>query len=249
MSSLVGKTVLIFGGSSGMGKATARGVLNRGGIPFIVSRTESKLKQAQEEISPKDPSLVKYAAVDVYAEDNLIAFFDAQPAGSFHHIVATLGEGVSCSDIRGKEGLALMKKQFDVKFFAQLATLSFGVDKMADGGSVVVTSGALARRPGKGSTALAACNAALEAVIKGLANDWGPRVRVNCISPGLTRTEMWSSMPPEQLEGMLTGFSSLLPLKRPGESEDVGEAICFLLTATYTTGCTLDCDGGATIRP
>ena len=48
---------------------------------------------------------------------------------------------------------------------------------------------------------------------------------------------------------MLKGFGSKLPLQRAGESSDVGEAIVMLLCATYTTGCTLDFDGGATIRP
>ena len=56
-------------------------------------------------------------------------------------------------------------------------------------------------------------------------------------------------MPREKREGMLKGFGSTLPLKRAGESDDVGAAIVFLLTASYTTGATLDVDGGATIRP
>ena len=169
-----------------------------------------------------------------------------------------------------------MRAQYNLKFFGQLAAVSLGtlldclvrrcpelthratrhcaiqlasgVEKMADGGSVVLTSGALSRRPGKGSSALGSCNAALEAIVKGLANDLGPRVRVNCVSPGLTNTEMWAGLPAEKREGMLVGFGSKLPLKRAGESEDVGDAIAMLLCASYTTGMVFDCDGGATIR-
>lgn len=122
------------------------------------------------------------------------------------------------------------------------------MDKIIDGGSIVLTTGSLSRRPGKGSAALAGANAALEQIIKGLANDFGPRVRVNCVSPGLTDTEMWDSMPPEKKQGMLEGFGSTLPLRRAGTSEDVGNAIAMLLCASYTTGHTLDCDGGAAIR-
>ena len=58
-------------------------------------------------------------------------------------------------------------------------------------------------RVGKGNAALATANAALESITKALANDFGPRVRVNCVSPGLTNTEMWSSMPAAQREGCL----------------------------------------------
>lgn len=84
--------------------------------------------------------------------------------------------------------------------------------------------------------------------VQGLANDLGPRVRVNCVSPGLTNTEMWSGLPAEKREGMLAGFGAKLPLKRAGESDDVGNAIAMLLCATYTTGLVFDVDGGAAIR-
>jgi len=247
-SALEGQTVLIFGGSQGMGKAAAKAVLACGGTPFIVSRSEGKLVAAASEISPSDPSRVKYASCDCKDEAALQAFFEAQAQGSFNHMVCTIGESAGCSDIRGAEGFRKLKEQFEIKVFAQLAPICFGVDKMADGGSIVITSGALSRRPGGGSSALGAANASLESIIKGLANDFGPRVRVNCISPGLTNTDMWSSMDAEKREGMLAGFGSRLPLKRAGEPNDVGEAIAMLLCARYTTGCTLDCDGGAAIR-
>lgn len=245
---LAGQVVLIFGGSQGMGKGAAKAVLEMGGTPFIVSRSESKLMAAAAEISPADPSKVNWATCNCFDDVSLTAFFEQQATGSFHHLVCTVGESANCGDIRGPEGLAKMKKQFDLKFFAQLAPVSLGVDKLADGGSVVLTSGALSRRPGKGSAALGAANAALEAIIKGLACDLGPRVRVNCISPGLTDTEMWSSMPAEVRKGMLEGFGAKIPLQRAGTSDDVGQAIAMLLCASYTTGCTLDCDGGAAVR-
>lgn len=140
---------------------------------------------AQQEISPNDTSLVKIASVDCYSEAAVAAFFESQVPGSYHHIVCTLGEAAGCSDVRGAENFSKLKKQFDVKVYAQLLPVSYGVDKIADNGSVVLTSGALSRRPGKGSSALASANAALEAFTKGLANDFGPRVRVNCVSPGV----------------------------------------------------------------
>ena len=82
----------------------------------------------------------------------------------------------------------------------------YAAPKLADGGSITFVSGALAKRPGKGSTALAVSNAALDAIVKGLANDLGPRLRVNTVSPGLVDTEIWDGMPKEAKEKMLAGF-------------------------------------------
>lgn len=136
-----------------------------------------------------------------------------------------------------------------MKFFAQLAAVSYGAPRLADGGSIVLTTGALAKRPGKGNTALAVANAALDNMVKGLANDLGPRLRINTVSPGLTDTEMWNGMPPETKAAMLAGFGKTVPLGRAGKVDDVAHAILFLLENEYITGTTIDLDGGASIRP
>jgi NAD(P)-dependent dehydrogenase (short-subunit alcohol dehydrogenase family) len=264
--------VLIFGGSSGMGKATGVAVLREGGTPFLIGRSVPKLEAAQAVVSPADPSLVKIASVDCLNDDAVEAFFHDQALGSYHHIVCTLGESTEyakcpsrvahisylpwlcnmhpsvyfmdsrrrCKSIVGKAGLAGLKAQMNAKFFAQLAPVSLGVEKMAEGGSVVLTGkayclvtfdfnylkseictpryslqscrllfcclsicsscvcacvcfieiilhpmtgGALAIRPGKGNAALAVANAALDSIVKGLANDFGPKHRINCMKP------------------------------------------------------------------
>jgi NAD(P)-dependent dehydrogenase (short-subunit alcohol dehydrogenase family) len=245
---LAGKVVLVMGGSSGMGKAAAKFAVRDGATVWITGRDLEKLQAAIAEISPSDPSKVKTSSVDNTDDAAVQAFFAGVPAGSIHHLVATLGNSAGCSSIEGPEGMAGLRRQFDFKFFAQLAAVSYGASKLADGGSIVLTSGALAKRPGKGSTALAAANAALDAIARGLALDFGPRLRVNVLSPGLTNTEMWGNMPEAQRTGMLAGFGAMLPLGRAGESDDVGEAIVALLRLNYVTGQVLDCDGGASIR-
>lgn len=126
--------------------------------------------------------------------------------------------------------------------------ISFGAEKVADGGSIVMVSGALTKRPGKGSAALAAANAAVEVLGRSLANDLGPRLRVNTVSPGLVDTEIWAKMPAGVKEGMLAGFGKEVPCGRAGVPSDIGHAIRFLLESSWTTGTVLDVDGGAAIR-
>jgi len=77
------------GGSPGMGKGAAKAVLEMGGkgTPCIVSHTESKLMVAAAEISPADPSKVKWATCNCFDDVPLTAFFEQQAIGSFHHLV------------------------------------------------------------------------------------------------------------------------------------------------------------------
>jgi NAD(P)-dependent dehydrogenase (short-subunit alcohol dehydrogenase family) len=86
-----------------------------------VGRDPAKLDAAKAEILASHPGGdVRTASLDVTDEAAVEAFFDRVPAGSVHHLVATVGASASASDITGKDGFAKLKKQFDLKFFAQV---------------------------------------------------------------------------------------------------------------------------------
>lgn len=89
---------------------------------------------------------------------------------------------------------------------------------------------------------------ALEGLTRTLALEWGPRLRVNCLSPGFCDTERFDHMDAERKEKMLANTASSLPLQKVGQPSDMGEAIYYLLTAPFCTGVILDCDGGHGIR-
>ena len=161
------KPVLLFGGSSGMGKAAAKACVRAGMRVALAGRDAERLAAAADEVQRDTEcasSVVETHAVDLGNEAALAAFFSAFGDGSFSHLVCTVGPSANCSSVLGADGLAGLRRQFDLKFFAQLAAVSYGASKVADGGALVLCSGALAKRPGKGSTALAAANAALDAV-------------------------------------------------------------------------------------
>jgi len=102
MSSLAGKTVVIFGGSSGMGKGAAKAIVQAGGIPWIVSRDTDRLSRAVQEIGGG----VKTSSVDASNEEAVAAFFEAIPQGSINHLVVTLGAGAGCSSGRIRRSAA-----------------------------------------------------------------------------------------------------------------------------------------------
>jgi NAD(P)-dependent dehydrogenase (short-subunit alcohol dehydrogenase family) len=255
MASAPSGTVLVIGGSSGMGKAVAVASLGAGYSVLIASRSADKLAAAAAAIAAAAgldaaaaAARITTGVIDVESEASVAAFFGGVKAGSISHLVSTVGAGVGCSSILGADGFAGLRKQFDVKFFAQVAAVSYGAPLLADGGCIVLTSGALAKRPGKGSTALATANAALEGLVKGLANDLGPRLRAVCVSPGLVDTEMWDRLPAAAKAGMLAGFGKSIPAGRAGTPADVASAVVFALTNGWVTGTVIDIDGGAAVR-
>ena len=136
----------------------------------------------------------------------------------------------------------------DSKFWGAYHCAKHGAPRLADGGGVVLFSGVLSRRPGVNCSPLAVCNGAIEGLVRSLALELGPRLRVNCFSPGFVDTERFDHMPPERREAMLASTASSLPLERVGAPEDAGLALHFLMQSAYTTGAILDCDGGHQVR-
>jgi NAD(P)-dependent dehydrogenase (short-subunit alcohol dehydrogenase family) len=117
-----------------------------------------------------------------------------------------------------------------------------------DGGAVVFVAGILNRRPGLNCVPLAMANGALEGLTRSLALEWGPRLRVNCLSPGFCDTERFDHLHPEKKAAMLANTAASLPLQKVGRPVDMGQAIYYLATASFCTGVVLDVDGGHMIR-
>ena len=124
----------------------------------------------------------------------------------------------------------------------------YGAPKLRDGGSIVFCSGVLCRRPGANCTPLVAGNGAVEALTKALALELGPRLRVNCFSPGYFDTERYDHLSAERKATMLEATADSLPLKKVGTPAEAGHALHFLATSSFTTGVILDVDGGHQIR-
>eukprot|EP00757_Euglenozoa_sp_SAG-D1_P021131 gene21131-140_t len=209
-SSTLGR-VAVFGGSSGIGFATAvRVVKAKAQEVFIIGRNQGKLDQAEAELrkiaeEASSETAIKTASVDMTKEESMIEFYEREfNDKELDSVIITAGNSAFLGNlIENNRTVEEFKKQLDLKFFNQMSAVLHGHKKVQDGGSFVLFSGTLGQRPGHGNTALSVANAAVEASVKGLANDLGfsRRIRINCVCPGMTPdTAAYENMDPVKVE-------------------------------------------------
>jgi NAD(P)-dependent dehydrogenase (short-subunit alcohol dehydrogenase family) len=236
--------VIIVGGSSGIGRATAKAVLALGGSVTLISRSHEKLAAAADGLSVPDRTATH--SLDMTHEDDVKAYFANLQAGSIDHLVIS-----ASSAVHGKFAeldTAPVRAMFDAKFWGPYVVAREALPAIADHGSITFFSGVLSRRPGINCSGLGAVNAAVEGLTVALALELGPRVRVNCCSPGMVRTEAYSGVPEGKREAMYESTGESLPVGRVGRPYELADAVLFLMTNTYVTGRVLDVDGGHMIR-
>ncbi|GBQ91175.1 dehydrogenase [Acetobacter nitrogenifigens DSM 23921 = NBRC 105050] len=233
---LKNKRVLVVGGSSGIGLATAKVVSAVGGRVTIASRSAEKLAAAAAQIGVG----VGTAVLDTQNQIDVEAFF--QGPEPWDHVVISAAKtpsgpvrGLSLNDAR-----AAMESKFWGAY--QVARAA----QIVPAGSLTFVSGFLSVRPSATSVLQGAINAALEGLARGLALELSP-VRVNAVSPGLIETPLWSGMDAEKRRAMFEGAAGRLPAKRVGQPEDIANAVMFLLTTPFATGSTVRVDGGGAI--
>lgn len=233
---LQGARVLVVGGSSGIGLATAVAAAKAGGSVTIASRSKTKLDAALAGIGGDARAVV----LDTGDEAAVERFFANE--GAWDHVVVSAAQ-TSTGPVRTL-GLPEAKAAMESKFWGAYRVAR--AVKIRDGGSLTLVSGLLSARPSATSVLQGAINAALESLARGLALELAP-VRVNAVSPGLIATPLWSAMPKEKREAMFAGATQRLPARRVGQPEDIANAVLFLVTTPFVTGSTVRVDGGGAI--
>ena len=244
MHDLSGRRALFVGGSSGIGLASARLFHSLGATVILAGRSAARLEAARQALG--NASSVETVAFD-FAETGQVDEALAQlPVGGIDHLVIT-----AASVTHGpfsEQPLAELRAMFDSKFWGAYGMVRAALPYLRAGGSIVLFSGVLSRRPGINCAALGAACAAVEALTRGLALELGPRLRVNCIAPGMVRTELHDRVPAERREAMFEKTGSSLPVGRIGQPEEIAEAVLLAATTGYMTGHVLDMDGGHLVR-
>jgi NAD(P)-dependent dehydrogenase (short-subunit alcohol dehydrogenase family) len=240
MNTLESKSVLIVGGSSGIGAAAARAFTAAGARVTIASRQQARL----DAIAAQLGAAVRTAVLDTTDDAGVEAFF--AESGPFDHIVISAAQtpGGPVRELALADAYAAMNSKFWGAY--RVARAAARAAAIADGGSLTLVSGFLSVRPSKSSVLQGAINAALEALARGLALELSP-VRVNTVSPGLIATPLWSKLSDEARDSMFEGAAARLPARRVGQPEDVANAILYLASTPYATGSTVLVDGGGAI--
>lgn len=234
-----GERVLIVGGSSGMGLALARKLLDEGAQVTIVGRGEAKLAEAKKSLP--STGVLRAIAADITKEDQVARLFEQ--TGPLDHIVTTAADIAGAYQLLPSLELAAAQRAVDSKILGPLLLAKHGAPVLSPRGSITFTSGIAAYRPAARGSVVAAINGALDSLARALAVELGP-IRVNCVSPGWVDTPIWQHVAGDAKAATLDAMAQRLPVGRIGRPEDIADGILFLMRNGFTTGSVLHVDGG-----
>lgn len=233
---LDGQHAVVFGGSSGVGLASAKLLAANGATVTIGGRDQRKLDDAIAATKG-----ITARVVDGRDLGSIDAFFEA--TGPIDHLVIPAGQTTRGGSFVDNITDASFRETFDGKFWVQINAAHAGARRIRSGGSITLFSGGASRRAMKGMTNIAAVNGAIDAVVPPLSLELAP-TRVNAISPGTLRTTYWTGTPEGQLEQIFDRMAKALPAGRVGTADDIARAVLFLVTSPFVTGTVLVVDGG-----
>lgn len=236
---LEGKKVIILGGSSGIGLATAKKAADKGASVIIVSSNQQKINAALSELRPDTQGF----AVDLSREENIQDIFNK--TGNYDHLVYCAGENLSLSTI-DTTNITEARDFFTIRFWGTFAAVKYGAPLVNKGGSISLTSGTASLRPGSGWSVASSICGAIEGFVRAMAVELAP-VRVNCVVPGVVRTPLWDSMPETSREKLYQYVSDSVLLKRVAEAEDIAKGFIYLMEQDHATGQSLLIDGGTVL--
>lgn len=236
MQSLSNQRILIIGGSSGIGLATAVGAIAAGATVTIASRNQEKLDAAAATLD----DVARTALLDTGDNALVEKFFQQEEPWDHIVISAAQTKGGPVRSLSLGDAEAAMESKFWGAYRVARAA------RLKEGGSLTFVSGFLSERPSATAVLQGAINAALESLARGLALELAP-VRVNAISPGVIATPLWNYLPEEKRNAIFEGAASKLPVRRVGQPQDIANAALFLMTTPFATGSTVRVDGGGVI--
>ncbi|MFE9856538.1 SDR family oxidoreductase [Streptomyces sp. NPDC005780] len=241
MNRFTGRTVLITGGTSGMGLATAHRLVAEGGRVLITGRTRARLDAAVKELGPDASGIVADAA-ELGAMDALVETVRNRH-GRLDSLFANAGTGtfLPFENITETD----FDRAVDVNFKGVFFTVQKALPLLADGGSIVINASWTLHRGNSVLTLYSATKAAVHNLARTLAASLAPRgIRVNSVSPGYIDTPMYPAGALTEAEA--EAITGRIVAGRFGRPEEVSAAVAFLAStdASYVNGQDLVIDGG-----
>jgi NAD(P)-dependent dehydrogenase (short-subunit alcohol dehydrogenase family) len=236
---LSGTRIVVLGGSSGIGLAVAQQVGVRGAQAIIASSNPDRVKQA---VATLDGHAEGHT-LDLSNERDIQNFF--HNIGDFDHLVFTAGDTLQLNELAATD-LTKARHAFELRYWAALAAVKYASPHIREEGSIVLTTGIAGQRPHRGWTVAASVCGSIEALTRALAVELAP-IRVNAVSPGVVRTNLWQSMNADAREQLYESVGKTLLVGRVGEACEIARAYLFLMQQGYATGQTVVLDGGAVL--
>lgn len=241
--SLIGKTVLVTGASSGIGQSVAIACAKMGSSVVLTARNEVRLQETLRQM-PGGNHLI--APADIVLPEQIQQLVEKIPVldGIVH--CAGVGSRVPCKSLDQNSIDFVMKPNFEAPVLLQAAILSN--KKLSRGASVVFIASRAYDSPSIGNAVYSASKGAIISYSKCLALELAPRqIRVNCICPAMVWTNLilQDAVTKEELEEAQKAY----PLKRYGKPEDVANLVLYLLSdaSSWMTGSAIDLTGGARV--
>jgi NAD(P)-dependent dehydrogenase (short-subunit alcohol dehydrogenase family) len=236
--SLEGKSVLITGGTGGMGQATAQRFVEQG-ARVVISGRRSEGSAIASRIG------CEFVAADLSQPEQISAMVEAaaKKLVGLDAVICLAGEVIDMVMIEDTDD-ALLQRMFEVNMLSHYRVMRSALPHLRDGGAIVFNATLLTRLGNMGETAYGAAKAGLVSLTQGAAMELAPRgIRVNLVSPGPTEGAMWPEDHPQR-----EIIETLTPIGRFCQPDEIA-ALCHFLVAddcACITGANIHADGGVT---
>lgn len=249
MQKFKNKTVLITGGTNGMGFATAQEFIKEGAKVIVTGRSQASVDKAIKELGPAARGIVSDAGN--MAQVFLLREQVKQYVGPLDVLFVNAGYGKFAS-IEGAD-----EAHFDELFNMLVKGTFFTVQQllplMKEGGSIILNTSAVTEFGMENFSVYSAAKSAVQSFIKTFSSECTAKgIRVNGISPGYIRTNIFNNtgLSSEQIKGAVDSITPTLPFKRFGEAVEIAKTVLFLASeeASYIHGAEVQVDGGLSVR-
>ncbi|HKC27962.1 MAG TPA: SDR family oxidoreductase [Jatrophihabitans sp.] len=235
---LLAQTVVVIGGSSGIGLETARQARAERAELILTGRDRDRLQRAADDVGAL--STVAFDATDFA---RLEQFFDDLPE-AIDHVMVT-GSGPYYAPL-AEIDLAQVRRDMEQHLFVPIEVARHSVGRVRPGGTLLFMGGTGGRATAVGLSTIATLTAGLPALVKNLALEVAP-IRVNLLAAGFVDTPLSATLLGDELEKRRAQLRSTLPIGRVVEPADVAALAVHVMTNTALTGATFDIDGGQQI--
>ncbi|MGI4864740.1 MAG: glucose 1-dehydrogenase [Janthinobacterium lividum] len=242
---LAGKIALVTGGNSGIGLATAQRFVAEGAFVFITGRRQAELDSAVQLIG--NQSFGIQGDVSNLADLDRVITTIKEQKGHLDVLFANAG----IAEFAPVEAVteAQYDRQFDINVKGTFFTVQKALPLLADGAAIVLMASIVGSKGGESGSVYSATKAAIRSLARTLTTDLKTRrIRVNAVSPGPIETPGFNSVASltGQAEQFKTQMTSVVPMGRMGEADEIAKAVVFLASddSSYVTGVELFVDGG-----